>query len=99
MRSFTIESITRVGKKVNYTGGRYMSERPADAVRKVFTKACTTKGNKACTLQITIRETTQGSKKKTYTYKVTRHYDPVEVTLKNGDVIEYDFRKTVKSMN
>jgi hypothetical protein len=99
MRSFTIENITRAGRRISKDSGRYISERPSDAARKVFSKACTTKGNGGCTLIITIRETTQGSKKKEYTYNVSRKYDPIEVELKNGDVIEYKFTKKVKSMN
>jgi hypothetical protein len=97
MRSFTVVSVHKAGRKVSYTGVRFISEAPHLAAKKVFSQACTTKGKSACTMLIVIRETTQGSKKKEYTYKVSRKYSPVEVELPNGDIVEYKYTLKVKS--
>jgi hypothetical protein len=66
MRSFTIKSIKKLnGSRVNYTGGRFESETPVASARKAFTKAYHhLKAKGPLSLKITIRETTQNSKKK-----------------------------------
>jgi hypothetical protein len=97
MRSFTIESVHKPnGTKVNYDGGRFVGPRPSDAVRKMFTKANTSTGSTS--LNITLRETTQGSAGKTFKYKVTKV--PEEKTVvRNGVEVTFHFTTKVKAMS
>ena len=99
MRSFTIESIKKLnGSRVNYTGGRFESETPVASARKAFTKAYHhLKAKGALSLKITIRETTQNSKKKEYSYKITRVSQHTEV--ERGDqLVVYHFTTKSKSL-
>lgn len=58
----------RMGKTGVYTGTT-----PAAAAKKALTKLCRVKRiSGVCTIYITIRETTQGSTHKTFTYKMKR---------------------------
>jgi hypothetical protein len=99
-RSFTIVSVARSSgakKGKSNEGGRYISSTPAGAARKAFTRACrNSKISGVCTFIVTLRETTAGSSKKTYKYKLQRKLKkkPVEI---NGRVFKYD--TTAKSMN
>ena len=99
MRSFTIESIKKTtGTSVRYTEGRFISDTPSGAARKVFTKAYHhLKAKGPLTLKIKIRETTQGSAKKEYDYKVSRKSETTEVE-RNGEVIVYNFTTKIKSI-
>lgn len=99
MRSFTIETINKYGAgKVNYTGGRFISETPSGAAKKAFTKAYHhLKGKGPMSLKICVRETTQGSLKKEYTYKVTKKSEKVEIEYKNTTVT-YNFTTKTKSL-
>lgn len=97
MRSFTVISVHRAGKKLDYSGGRFISDAPHLAAKKVFSQACETKGKRGCILTIKIRETTQGSKKKEFSYKVSRKYDPIEVEI-DGETIEFKYVNKVKSI-
>ena len=74
MRSFTIETIKKVqGGTLKYSGGRFLSETPAGAARKAFSKAYhSINATGPLSLKIHIRETTRGSANKIYKYKVTR---------------------------
>lgn len=98
-RSFTIERVEKVGGgRVNYTGGRYLSESPYEAVRKMFTKVYHHLGKKgALNLKITVYETTQNSLHKTYTYKVRKVRNPTTVE-KDGVEITYEFTTKVKAL-
>lgn len=100
MRSFTIEKIIRTGeKRVNYTGGRFLSETPSASASKMFTKAYHHLHAKGpMSMKITLRETTQGSNKKTYVYRITRKADKVEVEY-DGELVTYNFSTKVKSLN
>lgn len=98
MRSFTIESIKKTnGGRVNYTGGRFISEMPSGAARKVFTKAFHYLKGKSASLKITIRETTQGSLKKEYKYRVTKKAENITVE-RDGVEITFKFTTKIKSI-
>jgi hypothetical protein len=99
MRSFTIESINKYGAgKVNYTGGRFISETPSGAAKKAFTKAYHHLNAKGpMSLKICVRETTQGSTKKEHTYRVTKKSEKVKVE-RNGEIITYNFTTKTKSL-
>ncbi|NDE91182.1 MAG: hypothetical protein EB059_08635 [Alphaproteobacteria bacterium] len=98
-RSFTIESVQQLnGKKINYTGGRFISDTPSASAKKVFTKVYHYINKKGpLNLKIKIRETTQGSLHKTYDYKVGLKAQKVEVE-KDGTVITYNFITKIKSI-
>tara|TARA_B100001093_G_scaffold518736_1_gene604709 strand:+ start:1974 stop:2384 length:411 start_codon:yes stop_codon:yes gene_type:complete len=77
-RSFTIndarhaEGCSSKFKNKDYTGD-YVNNNPNSAAAKAVTQLCRIKKIKgSCTLYVEMRETTQGSKKKLYKYKVTR---------------------------
>lgn len=99
MRSFTIESISKYGAgRVNYTGGRFISETPSAAAKKAFTKAYYhLKAKGPMSLKICVRETTQGSLKKEYTYRVTKKSEHIEIE-KGGEIITYNFTTKIKSV-
>lgn len=99
MRSFTIDSIEkRGGGRVNYIGGRFISETPSGASRKAFTKAYHHMNSKgAMSLKICVRETTSGSAKKEYYYRVTKKNEKTEIE-KNGNIITYNFTTKIKSL-
>lgn len=98
-RSFTIESISKTkGGRVNYTGGRFISETPSASAKKAFSKAYHHLNAKGpLSLKIKIRETTQGSAHKTFDYRVTRKAEKVEVE-RDGEIIVYNFTTKVKSI-
>jgi hypothetical protein len=99
MRSFTIESVQKTGGgSVRYTEGRFMSETPSGACQKAFTKVYHhLKAKGPLSLKITMRETTQGSAKKEYNYRVTRKSHTTEVE-RNGEIIVYHFITKIKSI-
>ena len=90
-RSFTVS-----GK----SGGRYISKSPMAAAKKAFTQKCK-KANKkgVCSFDITLRETTQGSKQKVYKYKIkrTKLKTPLKIKLGKNDVI-IKYKVVAKSM-
>lgn len=94
-RSFTVEKIeTSSGKKKGSEnlGGRFLSSTPSGAAKKVGSKVCRNSSIKGqCTLYITIRETTQGSDHKEFTYKVKRMLDPVTI-VHDGVEITHRYR-------
>jgi hypothetical protein len=73
-RSFTVERVGKHGScKTKGRGGRFINKTPAGAARKAFSEFCRTKRVKGvCTLLVTMRETTQGSGGKLFTYKLSR---------------------------
>ena len=99
MRSFTIESVQKLsGASVPYNGGRYISETPSGAARKAFTKAYHHLNSTGpLSLKIVIRETTEGSAKKEFKYRVTRKSHTTEVQ-RNGEVVIYNFITKIKSI-
>jgi hypothetical protein len=99
-RSFTIEHINthsgHVKGKENLSG-RYVSRTPLGAVKKAATKVCRSSKIKGqCTLDITIKETTSGSKGKSYSYTVKRVKDPKTV-VRDGVEITYKYNTIVKA--
>ena len=100
MRSFTIDSIKKTnGSSVKYVDGRFISDTPSAAARKVFSKAyhhINVKG--PMTLKIAIQETTQGSLNKIYNYRVSKKNEKVDVEI-NGEIITYNFTTKIKSLN
>jgi len=106
-RTFTIASATTINgcptKKPR--NSRYHSSSAEGAAKKAHTVLCGRKRIKgACTFILTMRETTQGSNKKLYTYKVTRHRLDEPVELPSGISYEYEVvakkvRKPQKSRN
>ena len=99
-RSFTIESVKKTigSTNVNFTGGRYISEHPGSAAAKMFTKAYHHLGSKGpLSLKITLRETTAGSKKSLFHYKVSRQAKHIEVE-RSGILITYKFKTNVLSI-
>lgn len=98
-RSFTIQSVQKPdGNKINFTGGRYISETPIGSVKKMFSKVIQSlPKSKISSLKITIRETTAGSKHKEYSYKVTKkpHVTTIE---RDGKEITYHYVTKAKSI-
>jgi hypothetical protein len=97
-RSFTIVSVHDVhGKKkgkVN-AGGRFLSSTPRGAASKAATRICRESKIKGqCTMVIKMQETTSGSSKKEYTYKVKRIRDDRTVE-RDGVEITYKYRTVV----
>ena len=69
---------------------RYMSSSPKSAAQKALTTLCSRKSiHGKCTLYITVTETTNGSHKKSYTYKVSRTKLDEPVQLANGVTFHY----------
>jgi hypothetical protein len=102
-RSFTISTASHVdGCPTKFSrkdfSGRYVGSTPSGAAQKALTELCRVKKVKGqCTLFLKMRETTQGSKKKEYMYRVKREKlaQPVEIT--KGVYVEYKSR--VKSVD
>ncbi|NDC95010.1 hypothetical protein EB118_12285 [bacterium] len=95
-RSFTVDSVYRGSSKMRFTGGRYISMTPSGAARKAFSQA-TRNINGRVSLEIRIRETTQGSLGKSYKYRVSRKYDPISIE-RNGEIIEYKYTTTIRAI-
>jgi len=85
-------------KNKDYSGV-YVSNGPAGAAKKALTQLARVKKSKGqFSLYLTMRETTQGSKKKQLSYKVTREKLKEPLELK-GRLIEYQNKaKSVKSV-
>ena len=74
-RSFEVIDVRKHGGcKTKFKSGRYISSTPLGAAKKAFTKLCRVKKTYGkCTFRISLRETTQGSSKKRFVYKVSRN--------------------------
>ena len=104
-RSFTVVSVGKHGGcKTKFHGGKYVSKTPVQAARKAFSELCRIKKIRGvCTLTVSVKETTQGSSKKVYTYKLNRHRLKKPMIMKpkgsNSEyVIEYDVvAKSIKT--
>jgi hypothetical protein len=91
-RSFTVLEVGKHGgcKTKFGGGGKYVSKNPGSAVKKAFRELCRIKRIRGvCTLVVTIRETTQGSKKKVYSYKCQRKKLPQPKIMMEGTNNEY----------
>ena len=95
LRSFAVVGATRQGAcKTKSHRGRYIGRTPAGAARKAFSELCRVKRIRGiCTLFVTIKETTQGSARKQYTYKLNRRKLKTPLIMMEGTdkefVIEY----------
>lgn len=103
-RTFTIHDAKHVDgchtkfKNKDYSGV-YVSSSPGGAAKKALTQLCRVKKiHGQCALFITVRETTQGSSKKQFTYKLNRVKLSKPLELK-GRVIHYTSKaKSVSSV-
>jgi hypothetical protein len=73
-RSFQVSNVQNVdGCPTKFRKGRYLSANPNGAAKKAFNGLCNLKRIKGkCTLLVTVRETTAGTNKKEFTYKLNR---------------------------
>jgi hypothetical protein len=98
-RSFTVESIYRNGRKSKISGGRYLSDTPSSAARKAFSQAIRKMNvTGRMSLEIHIRETTQGSLHKQYTYRVSKVANTTEADWINGQNIVFKYTTKIKSL-
>ena len=99
MRSFTILKVDKKeGGKVQYEGGRYTGEIPANVAKKMFSQCNKHCRTKCGSMVITMKETTQNSNKKEYKYRVSRKKQDTTI-VRNGVEIHYSFVTKVKSLN
>lgn len=98
-RSFTVDSVYNTsGRKINFQGGRYMSDIPSNAARKAFSQISQTQNMKGrVSLVIHLRETTQNSKHNIYKYKVKRVKKETKVII-DGNTIVYKYITKVKAL-
>ena len=98
-RSFTVESLKSNSKGLKTKkGGRYISKTPMAAALKAFNSECRkSKIHGQCSLILTIRETTSGSKHKVYKYKMNRKKLATPLVITKGDVnITIRYKTTAK---
>ena len=98
-RSFTIDKIINAnGNRIRFDGGRYLSQTPSGAARKAFSQAYRhMKAKGRLSLEIHIRETTNGSARKIFMYKVRRVAQETEREI-NGEIITYSYVTKVKAI-
>ncbi len=91
-RHFTIEAAYNSnGNKVRYHGGRYTSSTPSGAAKKAFSQISKHMRKKGkLSLEIHIRETTQNSAHKTFSYKVRQIRSEQEVE-RDGELITFKY--------
>jgi|APSaa5957512535_1039671.scaffolds.fasta_scaffold134710_3 hypothetical protein len=100
-----VEALNRDGCSTKFNvDARYKSDKtgsPMPAARKAFSQLCRVKNIKGrCAFYLTIQETTQGSDKKQYTYKLIRVKLAEPILIGEGDAqrrIEY--KTEAKSMS
>jgi hypothetical protein len=99
-RSFTVESVYRGGEKLrSEVGGRYNSISPSNAAKKAFSMAIRSINPAGrVSLEIHLKETTQGSDKKTYKYKVTKKNNKKTIQVGDREIV-YKYETIVKSLN
>lgn len=106
LRSFTVIDARHVDScktkfLVKGEAGRYVSRNPASAAKKAFSQLCRVKRIKGqCALYICLRETTQNSNDRVFTYKLNRRKlaEPIVVS-EDRPPIQYETRiKSVKSL-
>lgn len=81
-RTFTVS-----GSDNGHQGGHYVGSSPTVAGRKAATQLFK-KGHKGNTLQFLLRETTQGSAKKVFSYRATQRvlHPPLKVMIAGKEV-------------
>ena len=102
-RSFTILEVGKHGScKTKFGGGKYISKQPGSAAKKAFRELCRIKRIRGvCSLIVTIRETTQDSNKKVYSYKCQRKKLQQPKIMMEGTDSEYviEYKMEAKSVN
>lgn len=100
-RSFTVIGVSTVHgtiKGQENLGGHFVNETPVEAARKAASKICSmSKIHGQCTLLITIRETTPGSRHKEYMYKVKRIKN-IKTVMKGDKEITFQYITVAKSL-
>jgi hypothetical protein len=101
LRSFTVVDAGKHGGcKTKFRGGVYKSRNARDAAKKAFRELCRVKRIRGvCTLILTLRETTQGSPKKAFSYKLRRHKLKVPKVIKLGNTeVVYEYESTATAI-
>ncbi len=98
-RSFTVVDASKFGGcKTKFRGGKYVSKSPSGAAMKAFSSFCRLKRIRGvCTLFVTVKETTRGSKGKLFTYKLNRNRLKVPIIRFEGTPKEYVVEYTRKA--
>ena len=99
-RSFTIYKVKSNHHKLKskkISGGRFESSEPSSAAKKAGSSICRQKNLKEAQFSITLKETTQGSSHKLFTYKFSRVYNPVTVK-KSGKLITFEYETNVSAI-
>lgn len=97
-RTFTIEAIYNTsGNRLNYDGGRFISNTPSSAAKKVFSHAARALDIGRSSLEIHIRETTKGSLHKIYKYRVRKVPNRTKIEH-DGQTVVYKFVTKVKAL-
>ena len=98
LRSFTIVDVTKHGGcRTKFTGGLYKSRNPVGAARKAFSEFCNRKRIRGrCALSVVVKETTQGSAGKMYSYKLQRVRLQEPIIRLEGTPNEFVIEYTVK---
>ena len=104
LRSFTVIDARHVDScktkfLVRGDSGRYLNRNPASAAKKAFRQLCGLKKIRGqCAMFISMRETTQNSSDRVFTYKLNRRKLPEPVVVV-GIKREYETRiKSIKKM-
>ena len=97
MRSFTVVEVSKHGGcKTKFNAGRYISRNPVGAAKKAFNSFCRVKKIRGvCTLVVTVRETTSGSKGKAFSYKLHRRKLKEPMIMLEGSPNEFVIEYTV----
>jgi len=101
MRSFTVTQIVdKYGKKKGSANlhGRFKSKTPVGAAKKSFTRVCNKSAIKGrCAMNVTVKETTRGSKHKEFSYHITRDRKPTVVRHGNRQVV-HNYKNKARSL-
>jgi hypothetical protein len=101
MRSFTVvRVIDKYGKKKGSANlhGRFRSKTPVGAAKKSFTRICNKSAIKGqCAMNISVQETTRGSKHKEFSYKIIRKRSPTLVQHGKKQVV-HRYKNIAKSL-
>lgn len=103
-RYFKIAHVSAPAQKYKsmrkFSPGRYSGD-PEAAAKKAFGRQCRGKKVKGvCTFAVTMKETTQGSDKKLYSYRMSREKlnKPIKVD-RDGVKVVYKYKTVVKPLN
>lgn len=97
-RSFTVDAFYHNGKHLRANGGRYISSTPSGAARKAFSQYYRNhKKAGRFSLEVHISETTSGSAKKVFKYRVSKVNDKNEI-MRDNTLITYKYTTKVKAI-